>query len=204
MNTTTTRVAAAALGSVLLLGSASAAFAAEVDDDSVPVSVDIAPVQSGALTLSVAAGGSTLTEVASEDNNFRKFTGVLPTVTVTDDRSQVPEGVAWYVTGQASTLTSTDGDQIDAGNLGWTPKLLTSEGDGKVAEGAEVGTVLDSGPNNVGLKGEEFLSLSLDSGEAAEVGKWEANADLTLKTLSRVAPGASSGTITLTLWEDAY
>ena len=64
--------------------------------------------------------------------------------------------------------------------------------------------MLDEGPNNVGLEGEEFLALSLDSGEAAAAGAWSANANLFLKTPVDVAPGSYAATLTLTLWEDAY
>jgi hypothetical protein len=198
------RAAIGALGGALLIGGAGAAIADEIGDDEVDVNVQIdalPPV--GALTMTVAPGGAELDEVDSGDPAIRQFGGVLPTVTVTDDREEVPTGVAWYVTGQATALTS-GADTIAAANLGWAPQLLTAEGDGEVAEGPQVDTVLDAGPNDVGLEGEELLAISLDSGEAATVGTWTANAELILKTPATVAPGAYSGTITLTLWEDAY
>lgn len=197
------RVAVGALGGALLIGSAGAAIAAEVGDEDVDVNVTIdalPPV--GALTLSVAPGSATLTEVTSADPDLRQFDGTLPTVTVTDDREDVPADVFWYVTGQASALTSGT-DSISAGHLGWKPNLLTADGDGEVAEGDQVDTVLDGGTNNVGLVGEELLALAIDSTSAATVGTWTANADLFLKTPVTVAPGSYSGKITLTLWEDA-
>jgi hypothetical protein len=197
------RTAAGAFGGMLLIGVAGAAIADEVGDEDVAVNVEIeaiAPV--GALTMSVAANSTSLTEVDSGDPEIRQFDGTLPTVTVTDDREEVPAGVYWYVTGQASSFTSTGLPDIDAGHLGWAPNLVT-EGNGEVAEGDVVDTVLDAGPNNVGLVGEELLALSLDSGEAATVGTWSADANLFLKTPSTVAPGAYSSTLTLTLWEDA-
>ena len=196
-------IAVGAVGGLLLVGAAGAAVADEVDGNDVDVTVNIdAADPSGALTMSVASASTSLAEVASADPDVRQFDGVLPTVTVTDDRDQAPAGVFWYVTGQASALTTAGGESIAPGNLGWTPRLLT-DGDGQVTEGDPVDTVLDSGDDAVGLVGAEFLALALDSGEAAQVGTWSANADLTLKTPKNVAPGAYSGTITLTLWEDA-
>ncbi|MFF2486294.1 hypothetical protein ACFVSU_07850 [Microbacterium sp. NPDC058062] len=196
------RAAVGALGGALLIGGAGAAIADEVGNEDVDVNVNIEALEPvGALTLSVAPGGATLEEVPSANEDLRQFNGTLPIVTVTDDREEVPVGQFWYVVGQSSALTS-GANSIAAGNLGWTPHLLTAEGDGEVAEGDEVGTVLDG---DIGLStGEDALALSLDSGEAASVGTWSANADLFLKTPKTVAPGAYTGTITLTLWEDAY
>jgi hypothetical protein len=197
------RVTAGALGGMLLLGAAGAAIADEIGDEDVQVNVDIAALPPvGALTMSVAAGSTTLAEVPSDDPGLREFTGVLPTVTVADDREDVPSDVFWYVTGQSSAFTAAGAPELGPEHLGWTPRLLT-ENDGEVAEGPEVGTVFDEAPNNVGLEGEEFLALALDSGEARAVGEWAANADLFLKTPVDVQPGSYSATITLTLWEDA-
>jgi hypothetical protein len=195
------RVAAGVMGGMLLLGAAGAAVADEIGDDDVQVSVDIEALPPvGALTMSVAPGTASLTEVTSSDAELREFTGVLPTVTVSDDREEVPADAFWYVTGQSSAFAAAGVPDLGPEHLGWVPHLLT-ENDGEVAEGPEVGTVFDEAPNNVGLEGEEFLALALDS--AGAVGTWEANADLTLKTPKDVAPGSYSATLTLTLWEDA-
>ncbi|MGU3645379.1 hypothetical protein ACLBXX_10460 [Microbacterium sp. C23T] len=198
------RAAVGALGGALLIGGAGAAIADELGDTDVDVNVNIEALPPvGALTLSVANGSTSLTEVASADEDIRQFNGQLPTVTVKDDREEVPVGVFWYVTGQSSALTATGAPAIDAGHLGWLPKLVTTTGNGEVAEGDQVDTVLDEGPDAVGLVGDELLALALNSGEAAAAGTWQAGADLFLKTPKTVAPGAYSGTITLTLWEDA-
>ncbi|GAA3037652.1 hypothetical protein [Microbacterium dextranolyticum] len=206
---TWTRVAAGVVGGAMLVGCAGAAMAAEVQNDDVNVNVNIEA--KGALTMSVAATSTTLTEVASADTTLRQFDGKLPVVTVTDDRQQVPDGVFWYVTGQSSEFSAPGVTQkIAAGNLGWTPKLLSDNSDGAVSEGDEVVTTLDdptsgstSTPNNVGLVGDELFVLSLDSQQVRPTGEWKADADLFLKTPATVAPGAYSGKITLTLWEDA-
>lgn len=204
----TARVAVATVGGVLLAGVAGAAFADEVENDQVDVTVAIAeqdPV--GALTMSVDGTSTALTEAtAVGETEFREFTGSLPTVTVTDDREEVPAGVFWYVNGQSTAFTGPGGATIGAENFGWTPALLT-EADGEVAAGDGTVPELDeeTAPgNNVGLASAELLALALDSNEARPVGTWQADADLKLKTLASVTPGSYSATITLTLWEDAY
>lgn len=197
-----TRAGVGAVGALLLTGVAGAAIADEVGSNEVDVSVDIEALPPvGALTMSVAADSTTLTEVDSEDPEVRRFDGTLPTVTVSDDREDVPEGVFWYVVGQSSAFTADGAPEIGPEHLGWVPELLT-ENDGEVAPGEEVDTVLDDGGE--GLTGQELLALAMDSNEAHAIGEWEANADLFLKTPADVAPGSYSATITLSLWEDAY
>lgn len=200
------RTAVGVVGSVMLIGVAGAAIAEEIGEgEDVAVNVEIAPEEPvGALTMSVASDSTTLTEGEAPAEGVRQFNGALPTVTVTDDRETVPEGVFWYVTGQSSSFSTTAGDTITADHLGWAPRLLTEAPEGEVAEGPVVDTVIDGGANGVGLTGEELLALSLDSGDARPTGSWSANADLFLKTPSDVAPGSYSATLTLTLWEDAY
>lgn len=198
------RTAVGILGGMLLLGAAGAAVADEIGEDDVQVNVDIEALPPvGALTMTVAADATELTEVASADPSLREFSGTLPTVTVSDDREEVPDGVFWYVVGQSSSFAAAGAPELGPEHLGWTPHLLT-DNDGEVAEGPEVGTVFDEAPNNVGLEGEEFLALALDSGEARPTGQWQANADLLLKTPVDVQPGSYSATITLSLWEDLF
>lgn len=197
-----TRAGVGAVGALLLTGVAGAAIADEVGSNEVDVSVDIEALPPvGALTMSVAADSTTLTEVDSEDPEVRRFDGTLPTVTVSDDREDVPEGVFWYVVGQSSAFTADGAPEIGPEHLGWVPEVLT-ENDGEVAPGEEVDTVLDDG--GAGLTGQELLALAMESNEAHAIGEWEANADLFLKTPADVAPGSYSATITLSLWEDAY
>jgi hypothetical protein len=206
------RAGVGAAGALLLTSVAGAAIADVVETDEVDVNVEIAELEPvGELTMSVAADSTTLTEVETEEEDVRQFNGVLPTVTVTDDREEVPEGVFWYVNGQSSDFTADDGDStIGADQLGWEPAIV-SENDGEVAPGDEVLTSLDEPttedgvpPNNVGLEGQELLYLAWDSQEASVQGEWSANADLFLKTERDVEPGSYSATLTLTLWEDAY
>ncbi|WP_250443058.1 hypothetical protein [Actinotalea sp. C106] len=198
------RTAVGAAGGLLLVGVGGAAMADELGQDEVDVNVEIeelAPV--GELAMTVASDSATLTEVDSDELDVREFRGVLPTVTVTDDREELPDQAYWYVVGQSSAFIGPGEESIDAGHLGWAPRLLT-EADGEVAEGEQVNTVLDETAPNVGLVSEELLALALDAGEARPVGTWEANADLFLKTSTDVTPGSYSATLTLTLWDDVW
>ncbi|HJB11857.1 MAG TPA: hypothetical protein H9786_15260 [Candidatus Brachybacterium merdavium] len=205
------RAAIGAIGGLMLLGVGGAAFADEVGGDDVDLDVTIEERQDpGALSLSVAGDSETLTEVEDAAADHREFTGVLPEVTVTDTRTDVPEGVYWYVTGQAGDFVGSEGQEaITPDHLGWAPELVT-DGNGEVAPGQEVPTSIDDStdpdhPDNVGLEGQELLQLALDSSEAtAANGEWTATADLTLKTPLDVEPGSYSSTVTLSLFEEAY
>ena len=200
------RCAAGVLGGLMLVGVGTAAFAAYPDPEGssgVDVKVDIAEVQNGALSLTVENTETALTETGSTAE-YRQFTGALPNVTVTDTRTEVPSGVFWYVTGQASDFVGAAGQpSITPDHLGWSPALVTT-GNGEVAAGDEVKTSLDEAPNNVGLTGEELLALSLDSASStAASGQWTASANLVLKTPVDVAPGGYTSLLTLSLFEDA-
>ena len=200
------RTAAGVLGGLMLVGVGTAAFAAYPDPEGssgVDVKVDIAEVQNGALSLTVENTETALTETGSTAE-YRQFIGALPNVTVTDTRTEVPSGVFWYVTGQASDFMATASQSpITPDHLGWSPALVTT-GNGEVAAGDEVKTSLDESPNNVGLIGEELLALSLDSASStAASGQWTAGASLVLKTPVDVAPGAYTSSLTLSLFEDA-
>jgi hypothetical protein len=200
------RCAAGVLGGLMLVGVGSAAFAAYPDAEGssgVDVNVDVAQVENGALSLTVANAETTLTETGSTAE-YRQFTGALPNVTVTDTRTDIPAGAYWYVTGQASSFVGATGQPaITADHLGWSPALVTT-GNGEVAAGDVVGTSLDTAPNNVGLTGEELLALSLDSAAStAASGQWTANANLVLKTPVDVAPGSYTSLLTLSLFEDS-
>jgi hypothetical protein len=202
------RIAVAAAGGLVLVGTAGAAFAAEVGDENVDVNVQIAPVDGpGSLSLTVAGTSATLTESPSGDAEVRQFDGALPTVTVTDTRdvADIPADRFWYVVGQASAFTGPGGATISPDHLGWTPRLVDGGDTGLVAEGEEVMTSEDTGDDAVGLVDQELLYTALDSAAVKDSGEssWTANAALVLKTDTGVTPGAYSSTLTLSLFEDA-
>ncbi|MDI6943158.1 MULTISPECIES: hypothetical protein [Microbacterium] len=195
------RLGVAAVGGVLLAGVAGAAFAEEqVGSGEVDVNVQIEDTGAGVLAMSVAGTSTSLSESGSSEL-VREFTGALPTVTVTDTRTaeEIPDGAFWWVEGTASSFVGDAGQaEITPDHLGWRPHVA-DDGSGAVAVGSDVDTVLDEGPNNVGLQGRELLAMALTSEEA--VGSWEATAELVLKVPAETAPGAYTSTLTLSLFE---
>lgn len=198
------RCSVAAVGAALLVGVAGAAIADEYGDDDVEVNVEITELdEPGVLAMSVAGSSATLTESGSTAT-VRQFTGSLPTVTVTDTRTaeEIPDGAFWYVLGSSTDFTGDAGQSgIGAGHLGWAPQLIDGGESGLVAEGDQVDTVLDAGPNNVGLVDQELLAMAFDSEAVAPEGQWTATADLFLRTPATVAPGNYTATLTLSLFE---
>ena len=198
------RCSVAVVGAALLVGVAGAAIADEYGDQDVDVNVAITELdEPGVLAMSVAGSSTTLTEDGSTAT-VRQFTGALPTVTVTDTRTaeEIPDGAYWYVLGSSSDFTGDAGQPaIGAGHLGWAPSLIDGGESGLVAAGDEVDTVLDTGPNAVGVVDQELLAMAFDSEAVASEGSWTATADLFLRTPATVAPGDYTATITLSLFE---
>lgn len=196
------RVSAVTAGALMLASVAGVAVAEENHGESgVSVNVEIPEIEEpGLLALSVSGTTTALTEDGS-DPLVRQFTGTLPSVTVTDTRSpeEIPDGAFWYVLGTSTDFTGDAGQEaISAGHLGWAPRLIDGGESGLVAEGDEVGTVLDAGP---GLVDQELLALAADSAAVAEEGQWTADADLFLRTPTTVASGNYAATLTLSLFE---
>lgn len=200
------RWSAIAAGVAIFASSAGAAFAETPHgNEDIDVSVSIPKTsESGVLAMSIAGTSTALTENGS-DALVRQFTGTLPTVTVTDTRTaaEIEPGVGWYVLGTATELTGDAGQApIGAEHLGWAPRLIDGGDAGLVTEGDPVQTVLDTdAPDPFGLVDQELFAMALDSAEIAAEGQWTATADLTLRTGATVAPGAYSGTLTLSLFE---
>ncbi len=200
------RVSAGAAGAVLLVGVAGAAFAdVEYGTDDVDVSVEISEAEEpGVLAMTVAGNATALTESGSTAT-VRQFTGALPTVTVTDTRvfpDRIDPAAFWYVLGTSSDFAG-DAAQPDlpAGHLGWAPALAAGTDPGEVAAGDQVDTVMDTGPDAVGLVDQELLAMASSSADINPTGAWSVDADLFLKTPITVAPGSYNATLTLSLFE---
>jgi len=202
------RVAAGAAGAVLLVGVAGAAFADDdpgYGTDDVDVNVTIGEAaEPGVLAMTVAGDSTALTESGSTAT-IRQFTGTLPTVTVTDTRvfpDRISPAAFWYVLGSTSDFVGTAAQPaITAGHLGWTPALVGTTDPGEVAAGDPVDTVLDTGPDAVGVVDQELLAMAASSADINPTGSWSVNAGLTLKTPITVAPGNYTSTLTLSLFE---
>jgi len=201
--TSAARIGAIAMGAVLVAsaGTAVAAAAATVDDGSVELNVEVTDrYPSGMLALSVAADSTTLSEVDSGDPLVREFTGTLPTVTVTDTRSEVPD-VPWYVLGTASDFVS-GAESITADHLGWTPFLAEEYGP-EVEAGFDIATVIDDvNSDGLGYADGELLYVNWEQLETYGAGSWSASAGLQLKVdATSVASGNYTSMLTLSLFE---
>ena len=197
---TVTRVGAMAFGGLLLASAGTAVATAdevEVGSSDVNINVEVTDrYPSGVLALSVAGNDTTLAEQDSGDPLVREFTGVLPTVTVTDTRSVVPD-VPWFVLGSASNFVSGD-DTISADHLGWSP-ILGGDYGTEVEPGGDVEGVIDG---DVGLVDQELLYVNWDQSDTYDQGAWSATADLTLKVAaSAAATGSYTSVLTLSLFE---
>jgi hypothetical protein len=202
--TTLTRVGAMAFGAALLASAGTAvATADDGDGDGADVDIKVEVTNrypSGVLALTVAANEATLTEVASGDPAVREFTGQLPTVTVTDTRSEVPDE-PWAVLGTAGDFVS-GADTITAGHLGWSPALVEDYGPA-VEPGGDIETVVDD-PSSEGLAyaDGELLYANWDQAGSYEQGSWSATAGLQLKVdAADAASGSYTSVLTLSLFE---
>ncbi|WP_285137556.1 hypothetical protein [Microbacterium sp. lyk4-40-TSB-66] len=193
------RIGVAALGvGILAAVGGGSAFAA--DEDTVDVSVEIAPdAEPGTLALTVAAESAVLTEDEASGTT-RTFSGTLPTVTVIDTRlaEDVDPESFWYVMGSITDFVGNAGqpDIVSADAFGWYPSIVagnpTDGGDQVVAPGDDVD------PGTGGFLDAELLA-SVDSAADAAGGAYSATAGLLLETPASVTPGGYAATITLTL-----
>jgi len=206
--TRTTRVIAASLLGLALAATTAPAMASADPDDGIEVSVTIDPIRTpGEVSMTVADNnGVTLTENGT-NAAARQFTGTLPTVTVTDTRlpEEIPTGDFWAVVGQAGQFTSTGTETATIGPeyLGWAPRLISESETGVVAAGEPVSSVIPDGTGApaVGLQGQELLVSTANS--ADEIGTWEVNADLALRTPVDVTAGEYTSTLTLSLFNQS-
>src|SRR5690606_30770756 len=123
------RAAVAGGLALALLGSGAAvAFAEDVPlggGGAVPLVLDVDDTE-GALYLTVDTATPVVLTEGAAIGEHRTFTGVLPTVTVTDTRTDIHDGVAWSVVGAAGDFTHADdpATTISGDRLGWTPRLV--------------------------------------------------------------------------------
>ena len=147
--------------------------------------------QDGVLALSVAGNAVTLDGPQNTGTALR-FTGQLPTVTVTDSRTAAQVGATgWAVTGQAYSFSS--GTRLlDAKHLGWTPRIESPRAG--LAAGDARATALSGGE---GLTVPGRLASATPEGR---VGSATIGADLVLDVPVDTAPGEYTGTLSLSLF----
>jgi predicted carbohydrate-binding protein with CBM5 and CBM33 domain len=163
------------------------------DEGSVDVTATVPrPEQTdGALALSVAGGDLALGAGANAGDRLR-FAGALPTVTVTDSRSDAQAGEGgWTVSGRARDLVA-GATTLTADHLGWTPALLSDKH--CVSAGSPVGTRLGGG---AGLASAATLATATAHGRA---GATELTADVVLEVPVDAPAGDYAGAITLSLF----
>jgi predicted carbohydrate-binding protein with CBM5 and CBM33 domain len=173
----------------------------EVDPDPVgtdavvPLTATVprAAAATGSLAMSItdAGAGLALGEATNAGDRLR-FGGALPTVSVTDSRSdEQAAGGGWTVSGRAADLTA-GAQLLTADHLGWTPVQLTDKH--CVTPGSPVSTRLSGG---AGLGRPATLATASSSGRA---GTTDLSADLVLEVPVDAEAGSYAGALTLTLF----
>src|SRR5690606_15189959 len=162
------------------------------DADGIPVEVSIVD-KPGVLTLTVGdyGDGVELTQDGDRPDRWR-YSGDLPTLTVTDSRNVHQAGNGgWAVSGQSSDFAS-DAGEITADHLGWVPRVLTPRA-GVSAGDASV-TALDGG---TGLSTPSRLAAADADGRR---GTTELDAKLVLGSPVGTAEGDYSARVTVSLF----
>lgn len=147
----------------------------------------------GSLTMSVADFGEGVALGGGANVGDRlRFGGALPTVSVTDSRSNAQAGAGgWTVSGQAADL-STGSQVLRAQHLGWTPGLLTTRPG--VTPGSPVATVLGGGE---GLSTPATLATATSDGR---LGTTDLTAELNLEVPVDTRAGEYAGSLTVSLF----
>ncbi|MCR2794038.1 endo-1,4-beta-xylanase [Microbacterium sp. zg.Y625] len=164
------------------------------DGDGIPIEATVPEAsEPGSLSLTVADYGDGVKLDSAQNAGDRlRFTGSLPTITVTDSRNdeQASDG-GWSTSGQSTSLVSGE-RTLTADHLGWTPKVLTPRPG--VTAGAWVPTVLSNGP---GLATAQRLAAATADGR---YGSTQLSAGLVLDVPVGTAPGTYRGTLTVSLF----
>jgi hypothetical protein len=184
-----------------LAGAGGAVADENLNDENVDLQVEVGTrYPGGSLIMSVDAAATSLVEVESGDPMIREFTGKLPTVTVTDTRSEVTKP-SWYVLGSAADFVSGE-DIITSDHMGWTPELAEKYGM-FVLPGDEIESVIDD-PDSEGLSDSdgELLYINAKQEVTMDQIEWSATAQLSLKVAAtEVKPGTYKSVMTLSLFE---
>lgn len=163
-----------------------------VDADGIPVDVTIVD-KPGSLTLTVEdyGDGVELTAAGERPDRWR-YSGDLPTLTVTDSRNAAQAaGGGWAASGQSSAFTSAAGE-LSADHLGWVPRVLTPRPG--VTAGPATATAIDGGQ---GLSVPSRLASADSEGRR---GSAELDARLVLDAPVGTAEGDYSARVTVSLF----
>ncbi len=145
----------------------------------------------GNLTLTVADGVVALDGGKNIGDRLR-FLGQLPTVSVTDSRSNAVAGTGgWTVSGQATDLSS-QGQTIRAQHLGWTPSTAAAKPG--VTLGSPVRTVMGEG---TGLGAPATLATASTDGR---LGTTDLGAEIGLEVPVDTRAGEYTGALSVSLF----
>ncbi|MEU9761129.1 hypothetical protein AB0D98_15520 [Streptomyces sp. NPDC047987] len=97
----------------------------------------------------------------------------------------------WSLTATLTGFTSADGGTIPADAVRWTPKCAARDG--------SVGTPVAGSPAALGSRAASLCRMDPDGSRPFTGGRFDADADLTLKVPGFTRPGDYSATLTLTL-----
>jgi predicted carbohydrate-binding protein with CBM5 and CBM33 domain len=165
------------------------------DTGAIPLTATVprADEATGSLVMSIAGTGAGLALGEGTNVGDRlRFGGALPTVSVTDSRSdEQADGGGWTVSGRAVDLTA-GSQRLTADHLGWTPVQLTDKH--CVTPGSPTSTSLSGG---TGLAGSATLATASSSGRT---GTADLSADLVLEVPVDAPAGSYTGSLTLTLF----
>lgn len=151
------------------------------DPSAGPVPLSLTLPESGYFTVTVAPGTVTLSALGKAPY----ATGMLPDITVTESRNDVP---GWSATGQATELTA-GGQATATSQLGWVPT-------GAVVGGASLGVPV--APGNPGLGSPALLA---SAGVGSGFGSDTLSAMLLLQIPAGAQGGPFGGTLTITFVE---
>ncbi|WNB84569.1 alpha/beta hydrolase-fold protein [Cellulomonas sp. ATA003] len=163
------------------------------DSEEIAIDVTVPEVAEGFLSMTVAEYGDSATLGEARNAGDRLVAGgELPTITVTDSRTDQQAGDSgWAVSGQSSALVAA-GRTIEAHHVGWTPMLVEPR-DG-VRVGAPVPTIMSGG---TGLSTPQRLVEAEGDGRHGSV---TAKAGLQLEVPVDTDPGTYTGAVTVSLF----
>ena len=162
------------------------------DSDGIEIEATVPEEADGYLSLSIADDDTVTLGEATNAGDRLVMSGTLPTVTVTDSRTEEQaSGTGWALAGRASDLVGEQGS-IGADHLGWTPSLV-SERDG-VTAGPDVHSVLSGGG---GLAAPQRLA---EATHAGRTGSTSVSSQVQLEVPVDTEPGSYTGAVTVSLF----
>ncbi|MFI7585512.1 hypothetical protein ACIB24_00385 [Spongisporangium articulatum] len=165
----------------------------------VPTATENITVAVAAGTLTITAGGQTvdLGTLALNSSNTLLASGTtdLNTVTVTDTRAG---SLGWNVNGIVGEFSNAAGDKINSANLGWTPRVLTTNTGQTVTPAAATAPAAGVAVGATSTAGLQTAKSLASSPAGASVGTATVTAGLLMQAPTTTKPGQYNSVLTLT------